>query len=143
MTSPRARVWRWTTALAAWSVFVWGNRLNNLRTDDSSANERLASLGMSAVSLALALAAIVFVVRAWRSGWTAPTSAQRLVLRVFAGWTVGVWVVRGIGIALAGRSVPFVVVHLVLAVISIAIAVRVWGCTDEVAARPRGEFAPQ
>jgi len=143
MTSSRPKVWLWTIALVAWSVFVWGNRLNNLRTDDSSDTERLASLGMSALSLGLAAAALVFVVQAWRGGWSLPTATQRTVLRVFAGWTMGVWLVRGVGIALDGRSVPFVVVHLVLAVVSIAIAARLWRCTDEVAAEPRGEFAPK
>jgi hypothetical protein len=118
---------RWALALSAWSVFVWANRLNNLRTDDvGSAAERGLSYAMSVVSLLLAAVAVAFVVRAWRRGWPEPRGAERHVLLGFAGWTVLVWSARVVDIVADWRSVGFVAVHVVLGMVSIGLAVQVW-----------------
>jgi hypothetical protein len=45
------------------------------------------------------------------------------VVLALAAWTTGVWVVRSIGIATADHDGAFIAVHLVLAVISIGLAV--------------------
>jgi hypothetical protein len=47
-----------------------------------------------------------------------------LAVVAFAAWTVGVWVVRSIGIWVHDHPVGFKVVHTVLAAISIGLAVR-------------------
>lgn len=118
---------RWALALSAWSVFVWANRLNNLRQDATATDgERALSLAMSGVSLLLALAAAAVVVRAWRRGWPDADGAERGVLLAFAGWTVAVWSVRVADIVVAWRSVGFVAVHVVLAGASVALAAQVW-----------------
>lgn len=115
--------WGWVAGLVAWSGFVWGNRLNNLVADDATAGEWAVSGTLSAISLLLSLGATVALVRAWRSGWPSPAGATRGLLQAVAGWSIGVWVVRGLDIAVDWRSVGFVVVHLVLAAVSIALGV--------------------
>lgn len=116
-----ASPWGWVLGLVGWSAFVWGNRLNNLVADDATAGEWAVSGSLSAVSLVLALGAAVVAVQAWRRSWPTPTAGARRLLRVLAWWSIGVWVVRGLDIALDWRSVGFVVVHLVLAAVSIGL----------------------
>jgi hypothetical protein len=52
-----------------------------------------------------------------RSAW------RDRAVRLLAGWTIVVWVVRSVGIANADHDGAFIAVHLVLAAISIALAV--------------------
>ena len=137
---------RWVLGLVAWSAFVWGNRLVNLQADDASAGEWAVSGTLSVVSLALAAAAAVVAVRAWRSGWPPPSGGERRLLGVLVAWTVGVWVVRGIDIALDWRSAGFVIVHLVLAAVSIVLAAAVWrrlGATGHGVAEPGDDLVAQ
>ena len=115
--------WGWVAGLVAWSAFVWGNRINNLVADDATAGEWAVSGTLSAVSLLLALGAGVALVLAWRSGWPSTVGRSRRLLQALAWWSIGVWVVRGADIALDWRSVGFVVVHLVLAAVSIGLGV--------------------
>ena len=51
-----------------------------------------------------------------RTSWLVP------VVRMLAGWTIAVWLVRSIGIATADHDAAFIVVHLVLAAISVTLA---------------------
>lgn len=132
--TPERTVWDRAAVLGLWSLFVWGNRLNNLRSDGTEGVDLVVSLGLSLVSVAFAVAVLVRWVQGRRAGWTAPIGAWRGVLQAFCGWTVAVWVVRGADIVLDWRSVGFVVVHLVLAGVSIALAVRVWRSLDGTAA---------
>lgn len=111
----------WVLGLVAWSAFVWGNRINNLVADEATAGEWAVSGSLSAISLVLAAGAAGLAVRAWRRGWPTPTGAGRWWLQALAWWSIGVWVVRGLDIAVDWRSVGFVVVHLVLAAVSIAL----------------------
>jgi len=60
---------------------------------------------------------------AWRARGRVLTSGEVVAVRVAAAWTVGVWAVRGVQIALADHEAAFIVVHLVLAAVSIALAV--------------------
>jgi hypothetical protein len=46
--------------------------------------------------------------------------------RVAAAVTVGVWAVRATQIIVDWRSVAFVAVHVVLAAVSVILAVRLW-----------------
>jgi len=107
---PRAAI-----ALAVWSLLVWTTRIRNIWTDDElSSGEQWGrtALAMSFTVLALAVGHAVY----HRTSW------QRPVVLALAAWTVAVWVVRSIGIATADHEGAFIAVHLVLAVMSIALA---------------------
>ncbi len=109
-------------AFGAWTLFVWATRVGTaFEQDDLSGLERVGRVGL-ALSFTLLGIALVGV---WWSGRHAPspTRAQVAAVRVAAAWTVGVWAVRAVQIALADHDVAFVVVHLVLAVVSVALAV--------------------
>jgi hypothetical protein len=56
----------------------------------------------------------------------------RLAVLALAGWTIGVWVVRSVGIATGDHSAAFTAVHLLLATISIALAARGWRQVTEI-----------
>jgi hypothetical protein len=95
---------------------VWTTRIRNIWTDDAlSAGTQWArtALALSFTVLALAVGHAVYHRTSWRDG----------VVRLLAGWTVVVWVVRAVGIALADHDAAFVAVHVVLAVVSIGLAV--------------------
>lgn len=111
MTGPR----RSALVLAAWTVFVWTTRIRNVLGDDSLDG------GAKAIRVALSLS---FTVLAALVVWCALRSGERLraAVLLLAGWTVGVWVVRTIGILDGGHGAAFVIVHLVLAVVSIVLS---------------------
>jgi len=109
--------------LAAWQVFVWGTRIDNVLGDDGlTGSDKALRLALSASFLAFGVVA-VFVWRQLGRGGEAAPSGGRWV-RLGAAWTVVVWAVRGTDIALGGHSGAFVAVHLVLAVVSIGLAVQ-------------------
>jgi cobalamin synthase len=104
-----------TIALLVWSLFVWTTRIGNIWGDDALTNgEKWGRTGL-ALSFT-ALAAIVAVALYRRVAWL------ELAVKALAGWTIGVWVTRSFGIATGDHSAAFVTVHLVLAVISIALS---------------------
>lgn len=109
--------------LSAFTVLVWTTRIRNIWTDESLSTA--GQVGRTALALAFTAFALA---TAW-VWWQARRRDTRVVswapglVRSFAVWTVGVWVVRAGQIALAGHDVGFVVVHTVLAVVSIALAV--------------------
>ena len=103
------------TALAAWSLLVWTTRIRNIWTDDELSSGEQWSRTLLALSFTvLALAVGWALLRG--SGW------RRQAVIALAAWTVGVWVVRSIGIATADHDGAFIAVHLVLALISAALA---------------------
>jgi len=105
-----------TIALAVWSLLVWTTRIRNIWTDDElSTGEQWGRTGLALSFTVLALAVGHAVYH--RSTWLPP------VVRALAGWTTAVWVVRSIGIVTADHDGAFVVVHLVLAAVSIGLAV--------------------
>ncbi|MBA3653962.1 MAG: hypothetical protein H0W70_07180 [Actinobacteria bacterium] len=64
------------------------------------------------------------------------TRTEAIVLRAFAVWTVWVWGTRiGNVIGDESRSTAFKVIHVVLAVVSVAFAVATWVITRRVRAR--------
>jgi hypothetical protein len=108
-----------TAALVAWTLLVWTTRLRNIWADD--ALDLGGRLGRSALAGSFTVLAVLVAVGLWlgrsRSvGWLRPA------VLALAGWTVAVWVVRMAGIATGGHGVGFVVVHLLLAVASVALA---------------------
>ncbi len=111
---------RLLVALGLWTLFVWATRIDNVLGQDG-----LTTAGRAA-RLALALSFTVLGVGllavAWRARSRELTGVERLVIAVTALWTIGVWVVRGIGIAVGDHAGAFIAVHTVLAVVSIALA---------------------
>lgn len=108
----------------AFTVFVWVQRLVNLARSDESVVT--VSVTLSVVLLVLAVATALGLVVVAARGWTTPPPLVAMVWRVAAGVTVAVWIVRAVQITLAWRSLGFVVVHVVLAAVSIALAVGTW-----------------
>jgi hypothetical protein len=102
--------------LCAWTLLVWTTRIGNIWGDDDlSTGEKWGRTGlaMSFTVLAIAVGWALYRRRPWRS----------LAVKALAGWTIGVWITRSIGIATGDHDTAFIVVHLVLAAVSIALAV--------------------
>ena len=93
-------------AFAVWTLLVWGGRIRNAVADADGAGPVV----LAVTFVALAVAALV-------------TRGDRRAVLALAAWTVAVWGVRGVDIALlSDHETAFVVVHLVLAVVSVALA---------------------
>ena len=133
--------------LLLWSLFTWGGRIRNALADDAlSSSERGWAL---ALACSFVLPALVLAVAWWlhsgRTPWTGRSvppvgGALRVATLAFAAWTTGVWLVRGVDIALfSDHEVGFVVVHSVLALVAIglsaAVAVGLLADVTEPAAR--------
>lgn len=104
---------RWFWVLVAWTVAVWVSRLRNVLTnDDLTSGGRVLRVVVVIVFVSLALAAVVSRLR---KRWPQ-------VLAVFLAWTIGYWLVRGIGILINGEySAGFKVVHTVLMAVSLSL----------------------
>jgi hypothetical protein len=129
---PRRR-WALLAVFVAWTAYIWVSRIVNAWSSSTeSTGGKVFSTVLSGVLLALALGGIVVLVRTWK----APLGvvAARF-LEVFCGVTVAVWVVRAGQIAFSDREIGFKVVHVVLGLISIALAVAVWRVVAPVARR--------
>ncbi len=116
-----ARDLRPALVLAVWSLLVWTTRIRNIWTDD--ALTLAGQIGRTALAGSFTVLAGVTVAAWWRarrSGSVVPCTSWWV--RAFAGWTVAVWVVRGVQIALADHGAAFVAVHTALAVASIVLA---------------------
>jgi hypothetical protein len=108
-------------AFGVWTLFVWATRIGTAWSqDDLSTAGRAGRVGLA---LSFTAFGVVLLVVAGRARGRALTGTETLLVRVAAGWTIAVWVVRGAGIALADHEAAFVVVHTVLALVSIALAV--------------------
>ena len=108
--------------LAAWTFLVWTTRIRNIWTDDSlSFGGQLSRTALAVSFTVLALSVVVVWWRSRTTGRVSPGAAP--LVRTFAGWTIAVWLVRGVQIALADHSGAFVAVHTALAIVSIAAAV--------------------
>ena len=119
--------------LLLWSLFTWGGRIRNALVDDAlDAAERGWAL---ALACSFVIPALMLAVGWWlhcgRPPWRGrsvpPVSGLlRAATLAFAAWTTGVWLVRGIDIALfSDHEVGFIVVHSVLAVVAIGLSVVV------------------
>jgi hypothetical protein len=115
--SRRAR--SWVVAFVVWTGLVWTTRIGNIwRDDDLTSGDRWGRTALAASFTLLALVVVVALVRR--------TVGARSAVGALAAWTVVVWVVRAVGIALGDHDTAFVVVHLVLAVVSVALAAVAW-----------------
>lgn len=104
-----------------WTFLVWTTRIRNIWTDDG------LTTGGQVWRTALALAFTGFAVAtvaAWaRARRAAAWPWSGRLVRAFALWTTGVWLVRAVQIALADHGLAFILVHTALAVVSIVLAV--------------------
>ena len=98
---------------AIWTLFVWGQRIVNIVTRNGGDGVDLArAIAFVVVGVAVAVVAVRPM---------APALAHRVVS--VAGWaSIALWATRLVTIPLGDYSVGFIVVHLVLAAISIALA---------------------
>ncbi|MSO86587.1 MAG: hypothetical protein EXQ71_03580 [Acidimicrobiia bacterium] len=118
---------RWTVLLCAWTLIIWTTRISNIWNDDALSNgEKWGRTGLAVSFTVLALATLATL---WRKA-----RGHAVVLKALAGWTIGVWLARSVGIATGDHAVAFVAVHLGLAGVSIALSV--------LALREQGRAAP-
>jgi hypothetical protein len=118
---------RSAVALVAWTLLTWVGRVPLLWSDDEQSTA--AKVGSSVpvvVFVALALAAVVMLVR--HRPWTS-------VVTVLAFWSVGYWGLRYPLILTNDHPAAFMVVHGVLA--AVAIGLSVWTLVDLRSAAPR------
>jgi hypothetical protein len=108
-----------TVALVVWTFLVWTTRINNIWADDGL--DTAAKVGRTGLALSFTVLAAATAVGLWRRRQRVVRWLRPLVTG-FAGWTVAVWVVRGVQIATDDHDLAFVAVHLVLAVVSIGLA---------------------
>lgn len=105
----------WPIALVVWTAIVWTTRLRNIAADDElTGSDRAGRLAL-ALSFTV-LAALVAI------AWTRRTRWSKLAVYTLAGWTIGVWIVRVIGIAASDHDGAFIAVHTVLGIVSTALA---------------------
>lgn len=128
-TGGRAEALAPTLALVAWTLFVWLGRIRNVVADDHLAGWSLVWRLALAVSF-VAMAAVTLGITAWWLSGTLhrtsdPPRALRRAASVLALYGIGVWLVRGIGIALGDHGPGFVAVHLALAAVTIALGALV------------------
>ncbi len=104
-------------ALVGWTLFVWGGRVRNIIADDQLAgSEYLWRLCLAVGLVALALAAAIPLAVRSLARFQRP-SALALA-------TIGslVWLARGVDILLGDHETAFIVVHLVLAAVTLALS---------------------
>jgi hypothetical protein len=105
-----------TLALGVWTLLVWTTRIGNIWGDDDLTDgEKWGRTGLALSFTALVLLVGLAVYR--RLPW------RGLAVKALAGWTIGVWLTRSFGIATGDHDAAFVIVHLVLAVVSIGLSV--------------------
>lgn len=107
-------------ALVGWTFLVWTTRIANIwRDDELGTGEKVGRTGLALSFTVLAIAVLVAV-------WRRTHRSSLVAVAVLAGWTAGVWLVRGTGILLGDEGAGFKAVHTVLAVVSIALAALAW-----------------
>lgn len=115
-----------TISFLVWTVFVWGIvRLRNILSDpDLSGSGMIVPLVLSASFWVPAALLLLGIVRSRRSTSTGePSRMVDLGLVGLAAWTIAVWIYKAIDIAIfSDHPIGFVVVHTVLAVVSVGLA---------------------
>jgi hypothetical protein len=132
---------RWPViAFLAWTAYVWVTRIVNAWT--ASDESTLAK------SISTVIAAGLVVAAGWGTAVLVRSRARRLTegevqfFTLFAGATVVVWALRIPQILLDGaRDVPFKAVHVVLGVISVALAALTYRAVRGEGAVATGDIA--
>jgi hypothetical protein len=128
----RFRHWS-VLAFGAWNAVIWLARIRNIVADES--------LGTGGRALWL-VPAVVFgfggllAVAAW---WRGGVALARPLTAVVAA-VVLYWPVRTVLILLDGRSMAFRLVHVVLAAVSVSLAVAVWRRLQQTNLIPTGAY---
>ena len=106
--------------LVLWTLFVWASRIRNIWIDDdlSTGGQVLRTVfAIVFLTFAIAMAYRLYI----RHGGELTPGDSR-ILALFVVWTVGFWLIRGIGIIVDDHPTGFTIVHTVLMLISIGIA---------------------
>ena len=130
-TSSLTRTLAPSGVLVAWTLGVWGTRIRNIAEDTELAGfERVWRTGL-AIGLVLTalVAGAALLAQFFGSGSSGRVDRPRWLqgaIGALGSITIITWVARGIGIATADHGAAFIAVHLVLAVVSIGLAVWAW-----------------
>jgi len=119
------------------TLFIWGNRIWLAWTndDDTVAAKLLWSLPITAFVIAALVVAVAMVAGADRTAqWFVVT------VRAFAAGTIVFWAIRAPMIVLADHPLPFTIVHLVLAAVSITSAAFAWRSVGVAASNPEAPW---
>jgi hypothetical protein len=111
-------------AFVVFTAFVWTQRLVNIAQGEETDVGLSIALSVGLLGLGV-LSGLALVLVGW-AGWPSVPAPAAAVWRVAAAATVVVWVVRAVQITLDWRSPGFVIVHVVLALVSILLAVGLW-----------------
>lgn len=109
---------------------MWSTRFNLIWSDADLGTG--GKLTRSALAASFTVLAIVVAARLWQqrrpggSTTATRTLAATRAIGALAAWTTVVWLVRGTGIVVGDHSVGFILVHTVLAIVSIALAALAW-----------------
>jgi hypothetical protein len=104
---------------ALWTLFVWGTRTRNIVNDNTlNGGERAFAFAATAAFVAGAIFTIVGVATNWER--------LRPFLAYVATFTIGWWLMRSVLILTGNHSTAFRIVHLLLGVISGALAAAAW-----------------
>jgi hypothetical protein len=110
---------------AGWSAYVWATRIRNAVGDDKLG--RFTRAWTLSLSLAFVAVAVVTAALCWRTARSSGSRlrfdlASRRAVAALLGATVLVWALRvPFIVADHSRDVPFKVVHITLAVISVGL----------------------
>jgi uncharacterized membrane protein YhaH (DUF805 family) len=116
-------------AFVVWTAYVWASRIvNALGSDTESSGEKVFSVVLSLVLLALTVGVVAVVVRSWKAPLTAGGAK---VLAAAAGVTIVVWLIRVPQILMTDHGpdvngTAFNIVHTLLGAVSIGLAALVW-----------------
>jgi hypothetical protein len=116
---------RWSVLLifGLWTLLIWGTRIDNIWADAELATG--AKWWRTALAASFVIAGVAVLVTTWRlrrAQTTGSDSVIRMVVGIAATWTTVVWIIRALAIAIGDHDMAFIVVHLVLAVVSIGLA---------------------
>lgn len=113
-------------ALGAWTVFVWSVRAANVAGDDAATGLAMAADLAKSGYFVLNGAAVLALLVLARRGRAAVIARLATLVRLLAAVTVVAWLVDAAGIVADDHGTAFVVVHLGLAAVSVALAAAGW-----------------
>lgn len=109
-------------ALGGWTLFVWGSRIRNVVRDEGWVSHWTMAVAVAFVAVALCLLAMGSLAVVTDRDVEAIRPVGLVLAVVGSVW----WIVRDLGILFADHSVPFKVVHTILAAITLALSVWVF-----------------
>ena len=117
------RLARLVSVLVVVTVAVWAVRVVSVFGDDSlSGSARLWRLLVAGCFLAFA----GFAVAVLSGRWDGHRLGSTRLVAMFCLWTMVFWTVRSIGILLGDYDAGFTLVHVLLAVVSVGVALPVY-----------------